>query len=323
MKDIENVAGAKKEVVSWGKSATSYARKMVGHPSEMNADMNGGEGEETDEESDSDGELTANTNDIQEILEDVDDFQRTFCQKICCDFHVTERTRKEKTLFWCFQFALVALYAVFVLLVTVLVGSRYEGEAIARSPSTTSSFVTDIVCSFNPTDLSAPFVTYPSPEEAKAHGMTVAHCGPCADCSNMEDTKTLVMTRHTITKDAKKCSLTAVLGSTDELDECLEDRIGFTDKCRTCWVENMECDVESCLFTCMKTLFTGMLRSNNVVGIKGSLNHCLQCDEQRCGTPFITCSGASRRRLGIHSDIERNPNEVCRQTIDWLSYPFD
>jgi hypothetical protein len=89
--------------------------------------------------------------------------------------------------------------------------------------------------------------------------MTVAHCGPCADCSNMEDIKTLVTTRHTITKDAKKCSLAAVLGSTDELDECLEDRIGFTDQCRNCWVENMECDVESCIFTCMKTLFTGML----------------------------------------------------------------
>jgi hypothetical protein len=269
--------------------------------------------------------------DLQKLLDDDDDvdedyFQRTCCQKICCDFRITERTRKEKTLFWCFRFALVALYTVFVIAVVLSIGSRYENGQAERSPSTTPNFITNITCAFNPLDPSAPFVTYMTPEAAKEDGMTVAHCGPCANCSNIEDIKTYLTTRDVITMQAKKCGKTAVLGSTDELDDCLKTRIGFTDDCRTCWVENMQCDTKRCLFICMKTLFTGFMRRNNVpqAGAEGRLNWCLQCDEQRCGTAFATCSGVARRRLGIRSDIERNPAEICPHVeIDWLSYPFE
>jgi hypothetical protein len=27
--------------------------------------------------------------------------------------------------------------------------------------------------------------------------------------------------------------------------------VGFTDGCRTCWVENIMCDIRNCLFTCL------------------------------------------------------------------------
>lgn len=50
----------------------------------------------------------------------------------------------------------------------------------------------------------------------------------------------------------------------------------------------------------------------------GRLNWCLQCDEKRCGTKFVTCSGVARRRLGIKSAIERNHAEVCNATdVSW------
>jgi hypothetical protein len=278
-------------------------------------------------EEDGNEEAPAKNEDLQNILDaNDDDFQRTCCQKLCCDFRVTERTRKEKTLFWCFRFALVALYAVFVIAVVMLIGSRYENGEAERSPSTVPNFITNTTCAFNPLDPSAPFVTYMTPQAAKADGMTVAHCGPCAYCSNMEDIKTYVTTRHTVTIEAKKCGKTAMLGSKDELDDCLEESIGFSDDCRTCWAENMLCDTKRCVFTCMKTLFTGFLSLNNVpqAGDEGRLNWCLQCDEKRCGTGFTTCSGVARRRLGIRSDIERNPDEICPHVkIDWLSYPFE
>ena len=270
--------------------------------------------------------------DLQKLLDDDDDddngnyFQRTCCQKLCCDFRVTERTKKEKTLFWCFRFALVALYTVFAIAVVLLIGSRNENGKAERSPSTSPNFITNVTCAFNPLDPSAPFVTYMTPEAAKKDGMVVAHCGPCAYCSNIDDIKTYLMTRSFITIQAKKCGKTAVLGSTEELDDCLKNRIGFTSDCRTCWVANMQCDTKRCLFICMKTLFTGLMRRNNVpqAGAEGRLNWCLQCDEQRCGTAFATCSGVARRRLGIRSDIERNPAEICPHVeIDWLSYPFE
>lgn len=77
------------------------------------------------------------------------------------------------------------------------------------------------------------------------------------------------------------------------------------------------------LFTCMKTLFTGFMSDNNIPGAgqQGWLNHCLQCDEKRSGTAFVTCSGVARRRLGISSEIERNPEQQCSTVdVNWLTY---
>jgi hypothetical protein len=266
----------------------------------------------------------AKNEDSQRILEDEeDDFQRTFCQKICCDFRETEKTRKEKTLFWCFRFAFVAVYALFVFAVVILVASRYENGEAERSPSTTPSFVTNVTCAFNPLDKSAPFMTYMTPEAAAMDNMVIAHCGPCGYCSNMEDIKAFVMTRETAVIELKKCGKTAVMRSTDDLYNCVKDKVGFTDDCCTCWVENMICDTKRCLFSCMRTLFSGSLHQNSVPQARdiGRLNQCLNCDEKRCGAPFLTCTGVARRRLGIQSDIERNPDEICPHVkFNWTTF---
>jgi hypothetical protein len=75
-----------------------------------------------------------------------------------------------------------------------------------------------------------------------------------------------------------------------------------------------------CTYTCAKTMFTGYMSNNNVAGAEeGWLNQCLHCDEKRSGPAFVTCSGVARRRLGIASEIERNPDEQCPYVdVDWL-----
>jgi hypothetical protein len=35
------------------------------------------------------------------------------------------------------------------------------------------------------------------------------------------------------------------------------------------------------------------------------------CEEAMCEQEFVPCSGASRRRMNIHSDIERPKNQQC------------
>jgi hypothetical protein len=73
----------------------------------------------------------------------------------------------------------------------------------------------------------------------------------------------------------------------------------------------------------MRTLFTGFMSNNNVPGAgdDGWLNQCLQCDEKLSGPEFVTCSGVARRRLGIASEIERNPEEQCPIVdVDWVTY---
>jgi hypothetical protein len=54
------------------------------------------------------------------------------------------------------------------------------------------------------------------------------------------------------------------------------------------------------------------------------MNQCLFCDEKLSGTAFVTCSGVARRRLGIMSEIERNPVEQSKTVdVDWVNVDFD
>jgi hypothetical protein len=250
---------------------------------------------------------------------------RTRFQKICCDYRVTKRTRLEVWCFWLFRVAIVVIILIYLFILIMFIGSRVENTNAERAPDTTPNFILDPVCAFNPDDPLQTFQTFPTAQDANAANLTIAHCGPCAFCSNFEDIKTYVETRKTVAASAKQCGPVSILGSYDDLVNCLVDKINFTRPCTKCWADNMKSTGSHCLFTCMKTLFTGFMSSNNVpdAGQQGWLNHCLQCDEKLSGTAFVTCSGVARRRLGIASEIERNPEEQCATVgVDWVTY-FD
>jgi hypothetical protein len=66
-----------------------------------------------------------------------------------------------------------------------------------------------------------------------------------------------------------------------------------------------------------------MMKNNNIPysGQRGWLNHCLLCDERMSDNGFVTCSGVACRQLGIESEIERNPKELCQSVdIDWVDF---
>lgn len=259
---------SKASITTRAKNATKSLVEL-GHSLHLN--MSGAYGDKSDDDQDAD--LHSN---------DDDEFHRTCRQKLCCDYRATPRSRIKRVGFCCFRSGLAALVGIFLFIVVILIGSRKEKMNAEQAPSTSPNFITKVTCAFNASDIEAPFVTYDSPEEAEADNMTIAHCGACASCSNMEDITTYITTRETITVQAKSCGKKAVFGTGEALDDCLEETIGFTDDCRTCWVENMKCDARRCIFTCMKTFFTGFLARNTVPqsGSTGRLNWCLQCDEK-------------------------------------------
>jgi len=289
-----------KGMVNFGKKAPVKAAAVVGRGLKPWAPVEkGAEGVEevVGNENEESGEKSAT--EVKSAVDDSNAFHRSWRQKLCCDYRVKKRSRMEKYTFCCFRCGLSALVAIFMFIVVMLCGARNEKLKAESAPSTSPNFITNVMCAFNASNTSAPFVTYNSPEEAKADNMTIAHCGECAYCSNMKDIETYVTTRDTITIEAKACGKTAVLGSTEELDACLEERIGFSNDCRLCWVENMQCDARRCIFTCMKTLFTGFLARNNVPqsGDTASLNWCLQCDEKvrsLCCAPLMHWAAHSR-----------------------------
>jgi hypothetical protein len=98
--------------------------------------------------------------------------------------------------------------------------------------------------------------------------------------------------------------------------ECLEQTVGFTPDCQECWLDDMECSIKSCIFSCLKSMYLLREPKNQK---DGSLNKCLECDEKICGPAFLQCAGANRRRLGIQSDIRREDDkELCRLVqMDW------
>lgn len=208
-----------------------------------------------------------------------------------------------------------------VLLIVLLVGSRIERGTANSAPATDYLYKANEVCALDDSSSSnvvlETFVTLDSAESANDLGFAVAHCGACGQCSTRQDMTIQGETRDSLTKDATACAWKSVFGSRSDVASCMQKRIGFTEPCQDCWLDNIECSKRHCKFTCALSLIFS--RDNNKSD--GSLNECLECDEKMCGPEFLTCSGSNRRRLGIRSAIERDDeNEQCESLdIDWMN----
>jgi len=213
---------------------------------------------------------------------------------------------------WCSRICLVIVGVLYTFNVTILLGSFFENRRAFFAKDTSPYFITKVVCAYDPRD-NDHFQTFDSPDLAHLAGFQIAHCGACAECSNPYDIQTYVETRKTVANKAKKCSSVAIFGKEEALHTCLEEEIGFSPGCTTCWAENMKRTAKKCMWTCLSAIITGFGKSNTVPGATDFdlLNQCVYCDEKRSGPDFVTCSGVARRRLGIKSEFERNPKEQC------------
>jgi len=173
-------------------------------------------------------------------------------------------------------------------------------------------------------DSSLNFTTFVNADAATADGAKISNCGECGYCSNYNDINIYNVTKNTLTKTTTKCATKAFLGGASTVRSCMDENVGLTHDCNTCWVDNVMCDMSQCVFTCIKSLILGggrqHSRNNKAKKEDGgngtltneNLNDCLLCDEKLCGPAFIECAGANRRRSGIKSDIGRDDsNEVC------------
>ena len=208
---------------------------------------------------------------------------------------------------------LLALFVLFTALV-LLIGSAVEMKNVRNAPSTLYFYTTPKVCGVDASANSV--VTYANTSESDKAGSLVAHCGDCGFCSNRNDINIYNVTKNTLTKTSTNCAMKAFLGGASAVEECFDEDVGFTQGCNKCWVDNVMCDMKSCVFTCLKMIVTG---ERNNAGKNRELNDCLLCDEKLCGPAFISCAGANRRRSGIVSDIGRDDEaEVCKDVgLGW------
>ena len=92
--------------------------------------------------------------------------------------------------------------------------------------------------------------------------------------------------------------------------DCLAG-LGFSSTCSSIWEWNILNTKEKCLLVCLASWISG--EPNNKPD--GSLNDCLQCDEDKSGPNFKYFSGRTRRNSGIPSSIARPPDQIYNMEV--------
>jgi hypothetical protein len=142
---------------------------------------------------------------------------------------------------------------------------------------------------------------------AVAAGTIVTHGGACGACSSLEDLEVYARIPDQ-TEPVRKCSTQNLGGTIEELDACIQKAVGFSAPCTRAWSYNAKNDSELCLAICFKSLIDN--ESYNLAD--GSLNGCLQCDEDVSGPVFKATAGRTRRNSGLASAICRPCETVWR-----------
>ena len=139
--------------------------------------------------------------------------------------------------------------------------------------------------------------TFSSTAAARAAGGTPTHMGACGLCSSLHDLAAY-MANTDLTAPVRTCGLEYAAGPPEAHRACLE-ALGFTPACASIWYWNTLHTREVCLPECVAALDAPYNQAD------GSLNPCLQCDEDQSGAVFQAVAGRTRRNTGL-------PNAICR-----------
>ena len=144
-------------------------------------------------------------------------------------------------------------------------------------------------------------VTYPSQAAAGAAGAHVTHFGHCGVCSTLANLA-VYMRQNDLTQPVRSCAISN--GASTDADAgagdiaCLQ-ALGFDLPCAQIWAYNSAHTQKVCLGVCVDNLGASYNQPD------GTLNPCLQCDEDMSGPVFKAVAGRTRRNSGL-------PNAICR-----------
>jgi hypothetical protein len=146
--------------------------------------------------------------------------------------------------------------------------------------------------------------TFPSAAHATMDGGVVTHHGACGACSSLHDLAVYI--RHDdLTTPVRACGILGLSEGDEANLECLLD-LGFTPACAQIWFYNTVNTRNACFSICFGTLDDPYNLED------GSLNPCLQCDEEESGPVFKAVAGRTRRNSGLPSAICRPCDTVTR-----------
>ena len=146
--------------------------------------------------------------------------------------------------------------------------------------------------------------TFADDGSAEAAGATVTHDGACGLCSPLQDLA-VYMRNPDLTQPVRQCGIVGLSQGEEAQQMCLR-ALGFTEPCAQIWGFNTTHTRTVCLQTCLDLLNAPYHEPD------GTLNACLQCDEDRSGPVFKAVAGRTRRNTGLASALCRPCDEVRR-----------
>ena len=138
---------------------------------------------------------------------------------------------------------------------------------------------------------------YKSASLAHESGAKITHAGPCGQCSSLQNLS-IYIRNPDLTDPVRECGIKGMLEGDDANIQCLMD-IGFDLPCAQIWFFNTRHTRQVCLEECMSALDAPHHM------LDGSLNDCIQCDEDESGPVFKAVAGRTRRNSGL-------PSGLCR-----------
>jgi len=149
--------------------------------------------------------------------------------------------------------------------------------------------------------------TYPSSKAldeaaSKAPGrIYLTHTGPCGLCSTLQDLSAYMQYKD-MTSPVRKCGFKGFVSQKWAM-KCLSN-LGLTEPCAKIWFYNTRNTRKECLGTCLRNVNAPYNKPD------GSLNDCLQCDEDKSGPVFKKVAARTRRDSGLESAIKRPPESI-------------
>jgi hypothetical protein len=139
--------------------------------------------------------------------------------------------------------------------------------------------------------------TRSTPSSPSTDGGQVTHHGACGACSSLHDLVVYIR-NDDLTTPVRACGILGLSEGEDANMECLLD-LGFTPACARIWYYNTAHTRSACFSECIAALDDPYNHED------GTLNPCLQCDEDRSGAVFKAIAGRTRRNSGL-------PSAICR-----------
>jgi hypothetical protein len=146
--------------------------------------------------------------------------------------------------------------------------------------------------------------SYASEAAAKEDGARITHRGACGQCSSLGNLAVYIR-QPDLSEPVRACGLKGLDGDEAANISCLQD-LGFDEPCAQIWYYNTKHTRELCLGVCLAALTAPNHEAD------GSLNPCIQCDEDESGSVFKAVAGRTRRNSGLPSALCRPCDSVYR-----------